>query len=76
MQMFKRYGECPNCGAMCQPPDGRDKDNTEFCYCCDCRIMWKIVHTDENDKRETHLNTYEIIDIESFDDSFIPYDCE
>jgi hypothetical protein len=71
-----KYGECPLCGDMCQPPDGREKDNTEFCYCCDCGIIWFIVHTPELDACETHHNVYDVIGVENFIDTFTPHDCK
>lgn len=34
------YGECPNCGAMCQP-DGFH-NGVELAVCCDCSIWWHV----------------------------------
>lgn len=74
MNIFKSYGECPNCGSMYEPLNGRIEDNTKLCYCCDCKIMWSIVLYG-NDRRETPPNKFEIIDIQTFEDSFTPHDC-
>ena len=71
------YGECPRCGTSCQPPDAPDKDGHEFCYCCDCEIMWMIVHNEKNNHNDTWKKHWPVIDIVSFElAGFIPYGCD
>lgn len=63
---YLTYGECPNCGERCQPPDYPNEDGLEYCYCCDCQIDWLIHHTEKNKGRETYLKIWGVSDIEKF----------
>jgi len=70
------YGECPSCGVACQPPDPAI-DGLEFCCCCDCRIMWNIIHNDKTKNLETWQERWSVQDIETFEDAgFSPYGCD
>lgn len=71
------YGECPNCGAMCQPECLAPCDE-EWVVCCDCRIAWTLYHDDPDVARDGSepWRKYRIGEIESFDDWGIPYECK
>lgn len=75
-EIIKSYGICPKCDTPCQPPDFPD-NGLEFCFCCDCKIVWNIVHNESNMKSETWEEVFPIVDIETFEDvGFVPYGCE
>lgn len=48
--IFLLYGECPECGAMCQPDYVGEVTTEEWVECEDCGIQWTLYHDDPNDK--------------------------
>lgn len=83
MKTHTLYGECPSCGAMCQPqlagaaftPD-EDGIIEEYVVCCDCEIVWSL-YNDHWDADETdHSHEYRIDNIETFAKWGKPYECK
>jgi len=78
MKELTCYGECPSCGIACQPDlASGDWENgcVEYAWCCDCRIIWEYTRP-ADDGRVSHYEVWKPENVISFEDAFVPYECE